>query len=104
MTDDWTHYGTHHDAEAARTMRMRHNSPQFETKGLTTRFEWLPDEVRQSWDSMRFDGIRFFACMVDTRTGEIQRWCSRSKRFINIWNNRNKPGFPWEIIIFIKLQ
>lgn len=103
MTNDWTHYGTHHDAETARAMRMPPKVPRFETRGLNVRLEWLPDHVCESWETMRNDGIKFFAIMVDKRTGEIQRWCSRARTFINIWKNRNNPQFPWEIIIFIKI-
>lgn len=102
--DDWQKYGTHHDAEAAREMRSKTRVSGFETPSLFSRLEWLPDAVRESWQTMADDGWRFYMIMCDKRTGEIQHWCSRARSTINIWKNRNHPQFPWEIIIFIKIK
>lgn len=103
-TDDWTHYGTHHDAQAAETLRKRHRPTLDANHAIFVRLEWLPEEKRQSWETLKAAKIRFFMILVDKRTGEIQHWVSYSRRCMNIWNNRNHPQFPWEIIIFIKIK
>lgn len=104
MSDDWTHYGTHAAATAAMEMRKRGKRPYFELGSLHMHFDLLPHAVKQSWQTLHDDGWRWYMCCADKSTGEILRFVSKSRRFNNIWKNRNHGHFPWEIFIFIKIS